>query len=96
MVRKLEWQRLRLNPLYMRWLAYVIICVSVGFFAGSCARSSVRINAAECTQASAQPVAVINLPGNPFQGIPTADGCHVFVSLVGPVEPGDPRRAVSL
>jgi DNA-binding beta-propeller fold protein YncE len=37
-------------------------------------------------------VAVVELPGNPFQAIPTADGCFVFVSLVGPVEPGDPRR----
>ncbi len=37
-------------------------------------------------------MAVIELPGNPFQAIPSADGCHVFVSLVGPVEPGDPRR----
>jgi DNA-binding beta-propeller fold protein YncE len=45
-----------------------------------------------CTQASARPVATVELPGNPFQAIPTRDGCHVFVSLVGPVEPGDPRR----
>ena len=35
---------------------------------------------------------LVELPGNPFQAIPTSDGCHVFVSLVGPVEPGDPPR----
>lgn len=32
------------------------------------------------------------MPGNPFQAVPTANGCHAFVSLAGPVEPGDPRR----
>lgn len=37
-------------------------------------------------------MAILELPGNPFQAIPTSDGCHIFVSLVGPVEPGDPRR----
>jgi hypothetical protein len=37
-------------------------------------------------------VSIVELPGNPFQAVPTGDGCHVFVSLVGPVEPGDPRR----
>src|SRR5262249_13356318 len=45
-----------------------------------------------CDQATTKPVAIVELPGSPFQAISTADGCHVFVSLVGPVEPGDPRR----
>jgi hypothetical protein len=57
------------------------------------AGSRVRISAAKCTKGSAQPVAIIEPPGSSFQAIPIADGCHVFVSLVGPVEPGDPRRA---
>ena len=37
-------------------------------------------------------MALVALPGEPFQAVPTADGCRVFVSLAGPVEPGDPRR----
>jgi DNA-binding beta-propeller fold protein YncE len=77
---------------YKRWSVYAIICLSLSWSVASCTDSGVRSNAGECRQPSAQPVAVIELPGNPFQGIPTADGCHVFVSLVGPVEPGDPRR----
>jgi hypothetical protein len=60
--------------------------------AAACAPSS-RINRAGCVDAGARPVAVVELPGSPFQAIPTADGCYVFVSLVGAVEPGDPRRA---
>lgn len=48
--------------------------------------------AADCGQVAAKPVAIVELPGDPFQAIPAADGCHVFVSLAGPVEPGDPRR----
>ena len=69
-----------------------IIWLSLAWSAVSCAASPARIVANECRQPSAQPVAIVELPGNPFQAIPTADGCHVFVSLVGPVEPGDPRR----
>lgn len=57
-----------------------------------CAQAPTSISAARCDQTAVQPVAVIELPGSPFQAIPSADGCHVFVSLVGPVEPGDPRR----
>ncbi len=45
-----------------------------------------------CLRAAGLPVALVELPGQPFQAVPTADGCHVFVSLAGPVEPGDPRR----
>lgn len=68
------------------------ICLSLSWGAAACARPSARINPTACTQAAARPVAMVELPGNPFQAIPTVDGCHVFVSLVGPVEPGDPRR----
>src|SRR5262245_61620140 len=79
-----------------RWSVYAIICLSLSWSAASCAGPGVRTNSVQCTQTSMQPVAVIEVPGNPFQGIPTADGCHVFVSLVGPVEPGDPRRLPQL
>lgn len=64
----------------------------VSWVAVACAPVSRGSNPATCARAAARPVAVVALPGNPFQAIPTADGCHVFVSLVGPTEPGDPRR----
>ena len=46
----------------------------------------------QCARSAAQRSALIELPGQPFQAVPSLDGCHVFVSLAGPVEPGDPRR----
>ena len=58
----------------------------------SCARSPERVTAGRCNQATANPVVTLDLPGRPFQAVPSADGCFVFVSLAGPVEPGDPRR----
>ena len=75
-----------------RRLVIAIVLTSLTSPALSCARS-LPSRAADCGQAAAKPVVVVELPGNPFQAIPAADGCHVFVSLVGPVEPGDPRRA---
>jgi len=45
-----------------------------------------------CSRSADSVVAIVNLPGEPFQAVPTSDGCHIFVSLAGPVEPGDPRR----
>ena len=56
--------------------------------------SRLRLDAGvdSCSRPAASPVAIVELPGSPFQAIPTHDGCHIFVSLVGPVEPGDPRR----
>ena len=54
--------------------------------------STLHVERRVCTTAAANPIALVDVPGNPFQAIPTRDGCHIFVSLVGPVEPGDPRR----
>ena len=45
-----------------------------------------------CSRSADSIVAIVDLPGEPFQAVPTTDGCHIFVSLAGPVEPGDPRR----
>ena len=45
-----------------------------------------------CAPSGATPVALVGVPGRPFQALPTHDGCFILVSLVGPVEPGDPRR----
>ena len=70
----------------------VIILISLSWSAASCERSPLKIDAAACAQPAAQPVAIIELPGNPFQAIPTSDGCHFFISLAGPTEPSDPRR----
>ena len=75
-----------------RRLLIAIVLTSLSSPALFCARS-LPSRAADCGQAAAKPVVVVELPGNPFQAIPAADGCHVFISLVGPVEPGDPRRA---
>lgn len=75
-----------------RWRLATVIWILLGSSLASCSGSPAHVDAATCTQRAARPVAVVSLPGNPFQPIPTSDGCHVFVSLVGPVEPGDPRR----
>src|SRR6187401_1055667 len=70
-------------------------CVSLACAALACARPA-QLSHVVCTRPAVTPIAIVELPGNPFQAIPTADGCHVFVSLVGPVEPGDPRRPPQL
>ena len=66
--------------------------LSLTWPAASCAQVIVAIDAAACAKPAAGPVAISELPGDPFQAIPTSDGCHVFVSLAGPTEPSDPRR----
>ena len=58
----------------------------------ACVRPRPARSGRECSRPAPAPIAVVPLPGQPFQAVPTADGCHVFVSLAGPVEPGDPRR----
>lgn len=68
------------------------LLVGAGSLALSCARSSAPIGSSRCDRPAAEPMALVELPGNPFLAVPSADGCYVFVSLVGPVEPGDPRR----
>ena len=34
-----------------------------------------------CSDPPAQPITIVDVPGNPFQALPTSDGCWVFVSL---------------
>src|SRR5262245_50708681 len=70
----------------------VLILLSLALSSASCAKSAAPISSAVCTQPAAPPVATIELPGNPFQAVPTSDGCNVFVSLAGSTEPSDPRR----
>src|SRR2546430_17649694 len=38
-------------------------------------------NAADCNRPAPQPITHIELPANPFEPIPTTDGCWIFVSL---------------
>lgn len=45
-----------------------------------------------CSRQARSAVTLVPLPGEPFQAVPTSSGCQIFVSLAGPVEPGDPRR----
>jgi YVTN family beta-propeller protein len=40
-----------------------------------------RAQDARCNDAPAQPSMTVKVPGNPFQALPTADGCWVFVSM---------------
>src|SRR4051812_47372937 len=68
------------------------ICLSLTVFGASCVAAPSRTVSSACAQPAAQPVALVNIPGNPFQAIPTADGCHIFVSVAGLLEPSDPRR----
>lgn len=43
--------------------------------------TSARAQQVSCTDLPAQAITVVKVPGNPFQALPTADGCWVFVSL---------------
>jgi DNA-binding beta-propeller fold protein YncE len=44
---------------------------------------------ADCNRAAPEPITHIELPGSPFEPIPTNDGCWIFVSLVSTKsEPG--------
>jgi DNA-binding beta-propeller fold protein YncE len=38
-------------------------------------------NSGGCNQPLADPIAMIDMPGNPFEPIPSADGCWIFVSV---------------
>lgn len=74
-----------------RWRVALAICLWLVGSGASCGGAPSRV-ATVCAQPAAQPVALVSIPGNPFQAIPTADGCHVFVSVAGLLEPSDPRR----
>lgn len=60
---------------------------------GACAllvatRASAQQAPAACTTALADSVITVALPGRPFVALPSADGCHLFVSL-NPSGPGE-------
>jgi len=85
-------QRLALSPPSRGTTIAVLAWLLLSGGLVSCASHPWRSATDSCSRPAGSPVALVDLPGNPFQAIPTADGCHVFVSLVGPVEPGEPRR----
>ena len=85
-----------LSPSWRATIASAFRWLTLGCGAAACASSASRSHPGRCSRPAASPVAVVALPGRPFQAIPTTDGCHIFVSLVGPVEPGDPRRPPEL
>lgn len=75
-----------------RWPVAFAICLWLVGSGASCVGAPSRVPTSVCAQPAAEPVALVSIPGNPFQAIPTADGCHVFVSVAGLLEPSDPRR----
>jgi DNA-binding beta-propeller fold protein YncE len=44
----------------------------------------------DCSAPPPEPITMIDVPGNPFQALPSADGCWIFVSM-----PGGPQRGSS-
>jgi DNA-binding beta-propeller fold protein YncE len=44
----------------------------------------------DCNRPPSQPITFVDVPSNPFQALPSADGCWVFVSM-----PGGPARGQS-
>ena len=59
------------RPLTAAVLLAVIVCPMRGQ----------RAPTAGCNDSPAEPVTVLGVPGTPFQALPSADGCWVFVSL---------------
>jgi len=47
--------------------------------------NSARAQQPACNDVPRQPIVMLDLPGSPFQALPTADGCWVFVSMVQPI-----------
>jgi hypothetical protein len=64
----------------------ITICVILIFLICHCVNAA---QAADCDRPAPEPITHIELPGNPFEPIPTNDGCWIFVSLVSTKsEPG--------
>lgn len=65
--------------------AGILTCAVAAFTHGSLAQGSphtvTRAGDDRCDAPSATPSLELTLPGTPFQALPTADGCHVIVSL---------------
>ncbi|HEY9225061.1 MAG TPA: beta-propeller fold lactonase family protein, partial [Gemmatimonadaceae bacterium] len=51
----------------------LLFCLAIG--------RSAHAQTPACNDPPVQPITIVKVPGNPFQALPTADGCWVFVSL---------------
>src|SRR5690348_3814897 len=71
-------ERSHLHPRKFIALAAAFSACSIGAFAQT----------SKCNQATKNPVELVNLPGHPFEALPTADGCWIFVSLTQSERPG--------
>jgi len=47
------------------------------------ARAQQSAAPSSCNGAPAEPITIVDVPGNPFQALPSADGCWIFVSMPG-------------
>jgi hypothetical protein len=56
----------------------ITACVIVIFMTCHCVDEA---KAADCNRPAPEPITHIELPGNPFEPIPTNDGCWIFASL---------------
>jgi DNA-binding beta-propeller fold protein YncE len=66
----------------LRCIAALALSVVTGSCAGQAAgHSDVGSTAERCNVPLAQAITVVNVPNNPFQALPSADGCWVFVSM---------------
>lgn len=72
---------------------YAVIAALTLIFGGAgFSRLHNNYRTTRCSRQAHSAITVVPLPGEPFQAIPSKNGCQIFVSLAGPVEPGDPRR----
>lgn len=63
-----------MHPFTRSFVAALGFCLVV-------AEASLAQSRPSCGDQPAQPITIVDVPGNPFQALPTSDGCWVFVSL---------------
>jgi DNA-binding beta-propeller fold protein YncE len=71
-----------------RVVAFAVALAALGAFRKTSAQQPA--SASQCSTAPPEPLTFVDVPGNPFQALPSADGCWVFVSM-----PGGQRRGAS-
>jgi hypothetical protein len=74
------------------WSARAATTAILLFVAASPGRA--QAPATPCFDAPRQPITMIDVPGSPFQALPSADGCWVFVSMASPRPNASPGVAV--
>jgi DNA-binding beta-propeller fold protein YncE len=50
-------------------------------FSATPSKAQNSAGATDCNQAAAKPITLVDVPGRPFEPIPTTDGCWIFVSF---------------